>query len=300
LTFLKSATRDWLECPASLLEDVLMAIKDILLPLIGVPSPTAVAVIEKCVRIAASFEAEITALAVEEDVPVRSQVVISADLDHADQVKSTTDAHGLLKAFDASVAEIGVRNVHRFAHLMAGDAPGHLALCARPKDLSIVPVKPHDGRSEKIIEGLIFRSGRPILLCSEELAAGLPVNFERIVIAWDHSAPAARAVGDVLSMLRGARDVQVITATDENTLAEQQSGAELVRHLAKHGVQASFETVRIDGSSVGKVFEALVRDRAADLLVMGAYGHSRLNEWVWGGMTKTVIGRPPCWVILSR
>jgi hypothetical protein len=81
LTFLKSATGDWLECPASLLEDVLMAIKDILLPLIGVPSPTAVAAIEKCVRVAASFKAEITALAVEEDVLVRSQVVISADLD---------------------------------------------------------------------------------------------------------------------------------------------------------------------------------------------------------------------------
>jgi nucleotide-binding universal stress UspA family protein len=101
-------------------------------------------------------------------------------------------------------------------------------------------------------------------------------------------------------MLRGARDVQVITATDENTPAEQQSGAELVRHLAAHGIEARFETVRIDGSSVGKIFEALVRARGADLLVMGAYGHSRLNEWVWGGMTQTVIGRPPCWVILSH
>jgi nucleotide-binding universal stress UspA family protein len=278
----------------------LMAIKDILLPLVGIPSPAAIAVIEKCVRLTASFEAEITALAVEEDIFVRPQVVIAADIDRADVVKSGMDAHGLLEAFDAAVAEIGVRNVQRLAHLMAGDAPDHLALCARPKDLSIVPVKPHDDRSEKIIEGLIFRSGRPILLCPEELAGGLPVNFERVVVAWDHSAPAARAVGDALSMLRGARDVQVITATDENTPAEQQSGAELVRHLAGHGIKASFETVRIGGSSVGKIFEALVRAGAVDLLVMGAYGHSRLNEWVWGGMTKTIIGRPPCWVIMSH
>jgi nucleotide-binding universal stress UspA family protein len=278
-----------------------MAIKDILLPLVGVPSPAAIAAIEKCVRVAASFGAEITALAVEEDVSVRPQVVIiAADIDRADEVKSTMDAHGLSKAFDEAVGRIGVRNVQRLAHLMAGDAPGHLALCARLKDLSIVPVKPHNDRSEKIIEGLIFRSGRPILLCSEELAAGLSVNFERVVVAWDHSAPAARAVGDALSMLRGARDVQVITATDENTPAGRQSGAELVRHLAEHGIEASFETVRIGGSSVGKIFEALVRARAVDLLVMGAYGHSRLNEWVWGGMTKTVIGRPPCWVIMSH
>jgi hypothetical protein len=115
--------------------------------------------------VAASFDAEITALAVEEDVSVRPQVMISADF--PDQVKSTTDAQGLLKAFDAAVAEIGVRNVQRVAHLTAGDAPKHLALCARLKDLSIVPVKPYDDQAERVIEGLIFQSGpgRPILLC---------------------------------------------------------------------------------------------------------------------------------------
>jgi nucleotide-binding universal stress UspA family protein len=277
-----------------------MAIKDVLLPLLGDPSPGVIAAIEKCVHVAASFDAEITAVAVEEDVPVRPSVVISAALDLADEVKSTTDGQGLLKAFEAAVAEIGVRNVQRVAHLIAGDAPEHLALCARLKDLSIVPVKPYDDRSERVIEGLIFKSGRPILLCPEELAAELPVNFDRVIVAWDHSAPAARAVGDALSMLRRARDVQVITATDRNTLAEQQSGAAVIRHLAEHGITASFEMLPIDGSSVGKILEAEVKVRGIDLLIMGAYGHSRLSEWVWGGATKTIIGRPPCWVMMSH
>jgi len=277
-----------------------MAIKDVLLPLLGDPSPGLIAAIEKCVNVAASFDAEITALAVEEDVSVRPSVMISADLGLPDEVKSTTGAQGLLKAFDAAVAEIGVRNVQRVAHLMAGDAPEHLALCARLKDLSIVPVKPDDDRAERVIEGLIFHSGRPILLCPEELAAELPVNFDRIIVAWDHSAPAARAVGDALSMLRRARDVQVVTATDGNTPAEQQSGAAVIRHLAEHGINASFGMVRIDGSSVGKILEAEVKVRGIDLLIMGAYGHSRLSEWVWGGATKTIIGRPPCWVIMSH
>jgi nucleotide-binding universal stress UspA family protein len=275
-----------------------MAIKDMLLPLIGNPSPGLIAAIAKCVDVAASFDAEITALAVEEDVSVRPQVMISADF--PDGVRSTTDAQGLLKAFDAAVAEVGVRNVQRVAHLTAGDASKHLALCARLKDLSIVPVKPDDDQAERVIEGLIFQSGRPILLCPEELAAELPVNFDRVIVAWDHSAPAARVVGDALSMLRRARDVWIITATDGNTLAEQQSGAAVVRHLAEHGISASFETVRIDGSSVGKILEAEVKVRGADLLVMGAYGHYRLSEWVWGGATRTIIGRPPCWVIMSH
>jgi len=277
-----------------------MAIKDVLLPLLGDPSPAVIAAIAKCVNVSASFDAEITALAVKEDVSVRPRVVISADLELPDEVKSTTDTQGLLKAFDVAVAETGVRNVQRVAHLMAGDAPEHLALCARLKDLSIVLVKPDDDRAERVIEGLIFQSGRPILLCPEELAAELPVNFDRVIVAWDHSAPAARAVGDAVSMLRRAHDVKVITATDENTLAEQQSGAALIRHPAEHGINASFEMVRIDGSSVGKIFEAEVKVRGIDLLVMGAYGHSRLSEWVWGGATKTIIGRPPCWVMMSH
>jgi nucleotide-binding universal stress UspA family protein len=160
----------------------------------------------------------------------------------------------------------------------------------------MVPVKADDSRSEKIAERLIFESGRPILMCPEESASELPVVFDRVMIAWDHTAPAARAVADALPLLQHAADVRVITATDEKTPAEMESMAALVRHLAEHGINATFEAIKIDGSSVGKIFEAYVKMNAIDLLVMGAYRHSRLNEIVWGGATMTVIGRPPCWL----
>jgi nucleotide-binding universal stress UspA family protein len=103
-----------------------------------------------------------------------------------------------------------------------------------------------------------------------------------------------------LPLLRLASSVRVITATDEASDDELRSGAALIDHLAEHGIKSSFETVRIGGSSVGKVFEAHVRASGIDLLVMGAYRHSRLNEIIWGGATKTVIGQPPCWVMMSR
>jgi nucleotide-binding universal stress UspA family protein len=101
-------------------------------------------------------------------------------------------------------------------------------------------------------------------------------------------------------MLQAAAKVRIITATDKKTPAERESGAALVSHLAEHGIKATFEMVKIDGSSVGKVFEAYVKANMIDLLIMGAYRHSRLNEFVWGGATKTVIGRPPCWVMMSH
>jgi nucleotide-binding universal stress UspA family protein len=103
-----------------------------------------------------------------------------------------------------------------------------------------------------------------------------------------------------MPLLQSAISVRVITATDEASGDELRSGTALVDHLAEHGIKSSFEVVEIGGSSVGKVFEAYVGRNGIDLLVMGAYRHSRLNEIIWGGATKTVIGRPPCWVMMSR
>ncbi len=280
-----------------------MPIKDILLPLVGEPDAAAIAAIDKCMAVAGDIGARVTAMAIEEDILVRPKVTISNDLDNtaaADAVRSVSDAHGLLKAFGAAAIRFGVRKEERLRRLVAADIATNFARCARLKDLTMVPVKSHGSQSEKIVERLIFDSGRPILMCPEEFAGELAVAFDEVMIAWDHSAPAARAVADALPMLRTAAQVRIVTATDNKTDAEQESGAALVSHLAEHGIKASFETVKIDGSSVGKVLEAYVRANAIDLLIMGAYHHSRMNEIVWGGATKTVIGRPPCWVMMSH
>jgi nucleotide-binding universal stress UspA family protein len=280
-----------------------MPIKDILLPLVGDPSPAAIAAIEKCAAMAKDIGARVSALAIEVDVPVRPRVTISDDLDNAEAVtgmRSVSNARGLLKAFDAAATRFEVSNEQKVRRLAAADIAAGLAETARLKDLTLVPLKPHDAQSEKIVEQLIFHSGRPILLCPEENADTLKAAFDNVAIAWDHTAPAARAVADALPLLQTAATVRIITATDRKTPAELESGAALVSHLAEHGITAIFEAIRIDGSSVGKVFEAYVKANAIDLLVMGAYRHSRLNEFVWGGASSTVIGRPPCWVMMSH
>ena len=280
-----------------------MPIKDMLLPLVGEPSAAAIAAIDKCVAVAGDVGARVTAVAIEEEIVVRPKVTISDDLDNSaavEAVRSVSDAHGLLKVFDAAATRFAVRNEQKLSRFAAADIAANIAVCARLRDLSIFPVKPDDDRSEKLVERLIFESGRPILMCPEEFASELAVVFDKVVIAWDHTAPAARAVADALPMLRAAANVRIITATDKITPAEQESGTALVSHLAEHGIKATFEAVKIEGSSVGKVFEAYVKANAIDLLIMGAYRHSRLNEIVWGGATKTVIGRPPCWVMMSR
>lgn len=280
-----------------------MAIKDILLPLVGEPSAAARVAVYKCLAICGDFGARVTAVAVEEDILVRPKVLISSDIDNVsatEAVRSVTDAQGLLHMFDSTAASLGVRSKKHLHRLARSEIADHIACAARLQDLSIVPVKSHHSFSEQLVERLLFESGRPIILCPEELAADLPLLLDDVVIAWDGSPEAARAVGDALPFLKAAETVHILTATDNATAEEVGSGAALTEHLAEHGINATFATVGIDGSSVGKVFEAHVRANRVDLLVMGAYHHSRLNEIVWGGATKTIIGQPPCWVMMSR
>lgn len=124
----------------------------------------------------------------------------------------------------------------------------------------------------------------------------MPIKDVFLPLVGEPSAPALAAA---IPILQAATSVRVVTASDEPTPAVTQSGSDLVGHLREHGVFASFETVAINGSSIGKVLASWAQARAVDAIIMGAYHHSRLNEIVWGGVTKTVIGEPPCWVMMS-
>ena len=279
-----------------------MPIKDVFLPLVGQPRGPALAAIEKCVAVAADLGARITALALEDDVFVRPKVVFPDDPDPAerDAMRGVGDMQHLLKAFTDATSRMGVRAQSRSGRVPADQIASTLAEHAHFSDLTLVPVRPHDSRTENIVETFLFESGRPLLLCPEQHVEVLRPEFENVMIAWDHSARAARAVGDALPILQAAATVRVITVADDNADPIAQSGNSLVDHLREHGVYASFETVNGSGSSIGKVLGSWAQSHAIDAIVMGAYHHSRLNEIVWGGVTKTVIGQPPCWVMISH
>ena len=279
-----------------------MPIKDVFLPLVGQPRGPALAAIATCVAVAADLGARITALALEEDVFARPTVISPGDLDSAEASGSreVSDVQQLLNAFTNAASRANIRAQSRSGKVPADQIASILAEHARFSDLMLVPVRPHDSRTERIIETLLFESGRPLLLCPEQHVDELRPEFENVMIAWDHSARAARAVGDALPILQAAASVRVVTVADDKADAVVQSGTALVDHLREHGVYASFETAKGGGSSIGKVLGSWANSHAMDAIVMGAYHHSRLNEIVWGGVTKTVIGQPPCWVMISH
>ena len=285
-----------------------MAIKDIFLPLVSYPVPTTVVAIEKAVAVASRLGAEICATAVELEVPALAGPFTGALSPEGraaagqspEHEKSVDNSKKMMQALEAAAKSWKTGCSQFIAPCVADDMGSVLAEQARLRDISLVAVKDHDGRQEKMIEALLFRSGRPLLLFPENEVGVLSNSFDRVAIAWDHSAQSARAVGDALPVLQRAKAVRVVTASDDKNPSLRESGEALIGHLARHGVQASFEKVEIGGSSVGKVFEAYVKANDIDLLVMGGYRHSRLREFVMGGATNTILARPPCWVLMSH
>jgi nucleotide-binding universal stress UspA family protein len=164
----------------------------------------------------------------------------------------------------------------------------------------MVPLREAVAIEQDIAEDLVFESGRPILVFPDDPERKLPASLGNVAVAWDFSRPATRAVTDALPLLQQAKQVRVFTVVDDKPIDKSLSVAKLAKHLARHGVEVVAEDVKSDGLLIGDVFEAYIGEHKIDLLVMGAYGHSRIREFILGGATKSVLSRPPTWVLLSH
>ena len=171
---------------------------------------------------------------------------------------------------------------------------------ARLRDLTIISVGKQPSQQQYIAECVIFGSGRPVLVIPEEPKRTGKLVLGTVGVAWDFSRPAARAVADALPLLQQAKTVHVVTVANEKVIETRRSGAGLARHLACHGVEAKFEEEDAGGRSIGEALEAYATSRQLDVLVMGAYGHSRFRDFVLGGATKSLVADPPLPVFLSH
>jgi nucleotide-binding universal stress UspA family protein len=148
----------------------------------------------------------------------------------------------------------------------------------------------------RMIESIVFGSGRPVLIVP--YIQSLPASLKNILIAWDGSAPAARALGDCLPLLSRAGRVELLRIGGEAREYDGK-GVGVTSHLARHGINASFKRTTSAGD-VGNTLLSYAADTGADLLVMGAYGHSRLREVLFGGTTRTLLHSMTIPVLMSR
>ncbi len=201
-----------------------------------------------------------------------------------------TLARAVAERVAGDAANAGVACTTEAPALAYPDLIARLTARSRLADLTVLDAETREVDLDRdLIDGLLFGSGRPLIVVPPERAA---FCVRRVVVAWDGSAQAARAANDALPFLRAAEAVEIVSVVGEKDLSASVAGAELAPHLARHGVRVSVNDLPV----VDDVAETLRTEAGlfrADMLVMGAYRHSRLKEWFLGGVTHSLLNRSP-------
>lgn len=282
-----------------------MPFRDLLLHIDTYPTHTPSAAIDEAIRLAVSLGGKLTALALEIQIPVNSNrltdyLIGLTDMAVAEEARSREACKQGLAHFTAQAIEAGVHQAAISARANHYDAADDVARIARTYDLCLLPrIDGFDGQFE-VAQSVVFASGRPVLAFKAGTAESLIKGPDQVVIAWDGSRNAARALADALPILTRARQVRILTVLNEKPGLPAAGGAEVQRHLQAHGVSAALDEVDADGEAIGAVFDRYLEHHKPDLLVMGAYGHSRIREFLLGGATQHILTRHPCPVFLSH
>jgi nucleotide-binding universal stress UspA family protein len=179
---------------------------------------------------------------------------------------------------------------------------GNVALHARHADLLVMNQEDPDlspGTGPSIPAGVIMRAGRPVLLVP--YAGSFKTCGDSVLIAWNASRESARAAADALPFLKAAREVHVVSFNPESESDwGEVPGADIGLWLARHNVRVTVHQRRSRDVDVGNQLLSLAADLGTDLVVMGAYGHSRAYEMVLGGATRTILGSMTVPVLMSH
>ncbi|MEX1251371.1 MAG: universal stress protein [Hyphomonas sp.] len=181
------------------------------------------------------------------------------------------------------------------------DWPGgasSLASFGRTSDLCLLGLTRSPVADIAEVEPWLFSTGRPCLLSPDNRTEA--VSLDTAAIAWDMSRSAARAVADALPLLKRAKSVHVLVGRGEKGIASSQPAAPLVAYLAAHGIGAAVDEFDVSEQKIGDALVWRAASHNADLLVMGAFGHSRLREFVLGGATRRVLDTTPIPLLMSH
>ena len=277
-----------------------MAYRDILVALTSYPDPTPVSAVEDAVSVAATLGAHLAAISCETRVQLPGHFVSApmvSGVIAGEAGKSRKNAQQLLAAFDAAAGKAGILHETILEKCLTLEVPDILVEYARLRDLTILPVPASS--DQWYAEAIIFGSGKPTLILPES-PNPRPFKLDIVALAWDFSRAAARAVADALPMLERAKQVRIVTVVNEKALDTRRSAEEVAKNLARHGIDVVLDRIDAGGLSIGAVLESYTSSQGADLLVMGAYGHTRLREFVLGGATRSLLAQPPLPILFSH
>ncbi|MFD2057960.1 universal stress protein [Mesorhizobium calcicola] len=254
------------------------------------------------VALVKQIDASLDAVVINVDIPDVSNALSSYLLDLPNkirEVEATSRKCGsvLLEAITQEAAHSGVtlttQQLSAPPALMGDVAANHF----RYFDICLVGWAPANQTARMIAEAILFSSGRPTLLLPDSTDVEV---LGHVVIAWDGSRVAARAVADARAFLERASMVTIVTVTDEKPLPGQDIGERLAQGLRTRGLVAEAASIQAGDRSIGTALQEHALKIGGNLLVMGGYGHSRVRDFVLGGATEGILADMRLPVLLSH
>ena len=218
---------------------------------------------------------------------------IPTDLIEVQREENAKAAKTAVANFEAAAKAAGVSAETRLLDASIAGASDLFGRIARRFDIAVVGQAPREqGVSEELlIEGALFGSGRPVIVVPQ--IQSQPLKLDNVMVCWDGSRPAARAIGDAVPLFARAKAIEIVVVTGERDKSGEITGANMKRHLARHGVNVEIKRIAAGNADVQTAILAHAADTAADFIVMGGYGHSRLREFILGGVTRSILKSMP-------
>jgi nucleotide-binding universal stress UspA family protein len=265
-------------------------------------SPRARIRLDLAVALARQHRAHLTALhVIDVALPVMAMgdgggAVIAELMEQMRQTALKAGAQ-LQAAFQEAIRREGIMGEWR---QVEGSAAELVALHGRYADLLVLGQDDPESDHAGLLEAVLFDSGRPVLAIP--FASTFPQIGRRVLVGWNASREASRAVHDALPLLAKAESACVFLANPKRGLGAhgEEPGADIARHLARHGLKVEVAKAVADDVADSALLLNHASDMGADLLVMGAYGHSRLREFILGGVTRSLLREMTVPVLLSH
>jgi len=253
--------------------------------------------------VAAAMQAHLTGVAFVYDpiVPISDGGYIPAEVIEVQRADNEAAAESAIKSFTATTDRAGISAEPLTLNASLAGAADEFARIARRFDLAIVGQghQPEAVSMEQITaETTLFGSGRPMIMVPYIQKA--PFKIDNVMICWDGSRAAARAVADAIPILGKSGHVEIVSVTNEPGKQDENEGADIGRHLARHGLKVDVHRISGGDIDVADALLSYAADSSADFIVMGGYGHSRLREFVLGGVTRLIFESMTVPVLLSH